>query len=234
MRAIPVFDVEGLLTNERRIRWHAIEVTRSIGSETNHSSLKLYSEPSNLSSKTPEQSAARSTIPWPLVCIFVTNSTAKAQMGLYKHTGSRSLPRQAEKVSSKGVTSIVQHALKATDNPISTNRAAGPPAATASSACSALSFAAYAVFFHARRPVAAEHFWHIKEKMSTAEMGSHTRQGRKGAVFRNKYGYITPKRSGLCVCTAPVRPAPQEIDPPEAVQECQDTNAQDLPSPLSR
>ena len=96
--------------------------------------------------------------------------------------------------------------------------------------------------FDARHPVAAEHFWHVKERMPKAEMGSHTGQGRKGAkVFETNTSIVTPKRTGLCLHgnwinrTVPVRPAPQGIDHPhEAVQESQDTIAQALPSPRSR
>ena len=57
-----------------------------------------------------------------------------------------------------------------------TNRTAGEPAATASSACPALSLAADAVSFHTDQTVAANLFRHVKEIILTAEMGSHTRQ----------------------------------------------------------
>ena len=52
-----------------------------------------------------------------------------------------------------------------------TNRAAGAQGATASSAYSALSLAADALSFQASHTVAANHFEHIKEIISTAEMG---------------------------------------------------------------
>ena len=53
--------------------------------------------------------------------------------------------------------------------------AAGALAATASSACFAMGLAADAAFFHARHTVAAKHFGHIKQEISTAEIGSQTR-----------------------------------------------------------
>lgn len=60
-----------------------------------------------------------------------------------------------------------------------TNRAAGPTSTSGSSTCSALSLAAGAVSFHARHTVAANLCGHIKEVISTAEIGHHTRQVRK-------------------------------------------------------
>ena len=85
--------------------------------------------------------------------------------------------------------------LRAKNN-VSTYRATGPTTATASSACSALSLAAYAASFHARQPVAANKSWHSVD-------GGNRESRKSGAVKHervlNNSKVFTPKESGLNV-----------------------------------
>ena len=80
-----------------------------------------------------------------------------------------------------------------------TNRATGSPAATASSACFALSLAADPVSFHSRHPVAANQVWHIKVVMSTADMGSHTSGPERHGRLHNNCKWLSRRKEAACV-----------------------------------
>ena len=117
---------------------------------------------------------------------------------------SKCLSSQAETVSSVGSHRMRGHLLRPRDNNVSTNRAARPPAATASSACSALSLAADVALFHAWHSVTANTSSYRQDKVSSAETGSNTTQARKGTHVFETTARIphAGKKGPVCACTA--------------------------------
>ena len=108
---------------------------------------------------------------------------------------SKCLSSQAETVSI-GSHRIGEHLLRPRGNKVSTNRAARPPAATASSACPALRVEGDFPLFHARHSVTANTSSNTQDIASTTEMGSHTSQALEGLhVFATNSNY-SPRPNG--------------------------------------
>ena len=150
---------------------------------------------------------------------------------------SKCLSSQAETVSSVGSHRMRGHLLRPRDNNVSTNRAARPPAATASSACSTLSLAADVALFHAWHSITANTSSHTQGKASTAVMGIHTSQAWMSCTCSQQTATIPHARMERpeCVRTAIGRTEwctygnpPEYRSPPNCRVR---TNAQDLLSP---